>query len=337
MSNEENIPKKTQEKNLFEEILSNENNYDINQIPTSNHHEELTASYNSEIENNEIIRINPKSKLSVKNKNGFSTKSGSKNLSRNQSKNTSSANLLKNKTKRTYDFNNSIKEDKNSKKNKINEILSCESSKNEDNERNISKNRKLTDEDCLEKMKEKFPNDKGLTKTFITRKLKKKIMINRFLDYINFEKIKNIENTIPKKSGPNNFVKFSLKISSDEDLKLNSNLVYYIKDLFINHFIVLKKTEEKKKILFGGTINKDIINFLKIISSDDFRKKFNLISGKVKTYAFYEELVFEFSNRKDVNTKNLSDEEINNMLKQYDCLEYMRNCYENIKKIRISE
>ncbi len=201
-----------------------------------------------------------------------------------------------------------------------------------------NRGRKLTDEECLEKMKEKLPNDKSLTKTFITRKLRKKVMINRFLDYNNFDlTVKNVESTIPKKSGPNNYIKFSLKTNIEEELKTNSNIVYFVKDLFITHFIVLKKKDNLKKIIIGGSINKDIIFFLKKIASLEFKEKFKIVSAKIKAYAFYEELVYEFSRRKDICLKNITPDDINDLIKQYEYLTHMRKCYEDIKNIRINE
>lgn len=198
--------------------------------------------------------------------------------------------------------------------------------------------RKLNDEECLEKMKEKLPNDTGLTKTFITRKLRKKVMIIRLLDYSKFDStVKNIETTIPKKSGPNNFIKFIVKTTSDDEFKLNSNLIYYLKDLFITNFIVLKIKDNEKKIIIAGSINKDIVCFLKKIATLEFKEKFRVTFAKVKAYAFYEELIYEFANRKDISSKNLTDEDINELLKQYEYLKHMRICYEEIKKIRISQ
>jgi len=202
----------------------------------------------------------------------------------------------------------------------------------------IQGGRKLTDEECLEKMKEKLPNNLTLTKTFITRKLRKRIMINRILDYMKFDiTVKNLENSIPKKSGPNNFIKFSVKITSEDGFKINSNLLYFLKDLFITHFIVLKKSGEEKKIIIAGSITKDIIFFLKKICNLEFKEKYSAFSAKVKAFAFYEELVYEFSQRKDVISKNLTEEDIENLLKEYDYLVHMRNCYEDVKKIRINE
>lgn len=204
------------------------------------------------------------------------------------------------------------------------------------------KKRKLTDEESLEKMKEKFPNDQALTKTFITRKLLKRIMISRNLDYENFnETVKNVENTIPKKSGANNFIKFSLITNNEQEFKINSNLIYFIKDLFITHFIILRKKPKESgngslmKIIFGGTINKDILFFLRHIATVDFRDKFKIKSAKIRVFAFYEELVYEFSKKKDIDSKNLIQSEIDEYVKQFEYLSYVRKCYEEIKQIRI--
>jgi hypothetical protein len=185
-------------------------------------------------------------------------------------------------------------------------------------------------------MKEKFPNDQALTKTFITRKLLKRIMISRDLDYENFNgSVKNIENSIPKKSGANNFIKFSFVTNSEEAFKINSDLIYFIKDLFITHFILLKKKENKMKIVFGGTIGKDIIYFLKQIANLDFKEKYEIKFAKIRVYAFYEELVYEFSQKNHIHSKNLIQNENDEYVKQFEYLTYVRKCYEEIKQIRI--
>ena len=144
-----------------------------------------------------------------------------------------------------------------------------------------------------------------------------------------------MENSIPKKSGPNNFIKLSVKTTSEEEFKINSNLLYFLKDLFITNFVVLKNKNNVKKIIIAGSINKDIIHFLKRIATLEFKEKYHVVSAKVKAYAFYEELVHEFAERKDVVAKNLTSEDIDGLLKQFEYLTHMRNCYEEIKKIRI--
>lgn len=199
--------------------------------------------------------------------------------------------------------------------------------------------RKLTEEECLVKMLERLPHSQGLTKTFISRKLRKKVMISRLLEYKNnyIGTVKNVETTIPKKSGPNNFIKFSMKISNDDEFKINSSLVYFLKDLFITHFLVLKKNDNQKKIIIAGSITKDIIFFLKKIANAEFRDKYSIISAKVKAYAFYEELIYEFHQRNDITTKNLTQEDIDNFLKQFEYLNHMRSCYEDVLRLRVKD
>lgn len=285
--------------------------------------------------------LKKKTKRSSTNK---KSKLNAKSISKNSSSN--SLNVKKsNNNKKAYDINIINNESPNSSPviENINAIIKNSNQKeddeiSEDEKLENNQGRRLTDEECLEKMKEKLPNDKGLTKTFITRKLRKKVMIKRALDYNRFETtVKNIENSIPKKSGPNNFIKFRVKTTSDDEFKTNSNLLYFLRDLFITNFIVLKNKDNEKKIIIAGSISKDIINFLKKIATIEFREKYHVTSAKVKAYAFYEELVHEFTERKDIASKNLTDDDIDGLLKQYEYLTHMRNCYEEIKKTRIIE
>ena len=89
------------------------------------------------------------------------------------------------------------------------------------------------------------------------------------------------------------------------------------------------------KIIFGGTISKDIVHFLKQISTLDFKEKYSIKSAKIRVFAFYEELVYEFSQKNPIDSKNLIQNEIDEYVKQFEYLTYVRKCYEEIKQIRI--
>lgn len=197
--------------------------------------------------------------------------------------------------------------------------------------------RKLNDEECLEKMKEKFPEDKGLTKTFITRKLKKRIMIYRKLDFVDEDTYKNVENTIPKKTGPNSYLKVTMEICNKEDFSLNSPLMYCMKDLFDAYFIIFKEKEGKMKIVIAGHITKDIISYLKKVSGEEFRNKFSVQTMKIKAYAFYEELVHEFCHRENIADKKIDEDEIKEHQEKFDYLTRMRKAYEDIKLIKVEK
>lgn len=321
---------KAKKKKQSSKSNKNSSNKSLNSKGKSNKNNSLLKKKTKRNNNNQS-NANSKSKAKAK----ASLKISSKQTSISN-KNPNNSNLIEN-----VSLNSSAEAEN------INAISKKEKKQNQNEEKNNRENsekdenssgRKLTDEECLEKMKEKLPNDKGLTKTFITRKLRKKVMITRVLDYSRFDAtVKNVENSIPKKTGPNNFVKFSLKTTSEDEFKINSNLLYFIKDLFITNFIVLKSKDNVKKIVIAGSIDKDIIYFLKKIATLEFKEKYNVTSAKVKAYAFYEELVHEFTERTDVVSKNLNDDDIQGLLKQFEYLTHMRKCYEEIKKIRIAE
>ncbi len=186
-------------------------------------------------------------------------------------------------------------------------------------------------------MKEKFTDDKGLTKTFITRKLKKRIMIYRKLDFNDEDTYKNVENTIPKKTGPNSYLKVTMEICNKEDYSLNSPLMYCLKDLFDAYLIVFKEKEGKMKIVIAGHITKDIITYLKKVSGEEFRNKFSVQVMKIKAYAFYEELVHEFCNRENIVDKKIDEDEVKEHEEKYDYLTKMRKAYEEIKLIKVEK
>ena len=200
-----------------------------------------------------------------------------------------------------------------------------------------AKFRKLTDEECLGKMKDLFPQDKGLTKTFITRKLKKRIMINRKLDYNSEETYKEVEHTIPKKTGPNSYLKVTMEICDKDEFNLNSSLMCFIKDFFNAYFIVFKNKDKRMKIVIAGHITKDIISFLKKVSSEEYKNKHSVLIMKVKAYAFYEELINEFYKREGVVAKKINDTEIKDYVDQFNYLRKMRNAYEEIKMMKVDK
>lgn len=252
---------------------------------------------------------------------------------------TSSANnkhkSTKKPTKNTSSPNNANIDDEN-----ININLNSDNEENEDLKNKVgedSQTRKLTDEESLEKMKELFPEDKGLTKTFITRKLKKRISIDRKLDFNDEETFKGVENTIPKKSGPNSFLKVTMEICNKDDFSLNSNLIFFMKDLFKAYFIFFKEKEKKMKIVFVGHITKDIISFLKKVSSEEFRNKYSVQTMKIRAYAFYEELIHEFYKRENIIAKKINDADIKDYIKQFDLITQMRKAYEEIKQLKVDK
>jgi hypothetical protein len=226
--------------------------------------------------------------------------------------------------------NENGKEDENENENE-NQVENNEESA-EDNNSTI---RKLTDEECLAKMKENFNIIKGLTKTFITRKLRKRIMIKRLIDYNNELTYNNIEKTIPKKSGLNNFIKATFVICDKEEFKKDSNLMSYLKNLFNIYYIFFKNDEGKFKFLISGQITKDISYFLRNITCDEFKNKFSVQSAKIKAYAFYEELICELEKKPNIELKNLNEEALENFKNQYDNLQKMRKIYEEIRMIRV--
>jgi len=200
---------------------------------------------------------------------------------------------------------------------------------------NDSTIRKLTDEECLAKMKEKFEVAKGLTKTFITRKLRKRVMIKRLIDYNNEVTYNNIEKTIPKKSGLNNSIKATFEICDKEESKIDSDLIKYLMNLFNNYYIFFKNDEGKFKFLISGQIIKDISYFLRNITCDEFKNKFSVQSAKIKAYAFYEELICEIENKPNREIKTLNEEEIIKYKQQFDHLQNMRTFYEDLRKIKV--
>lgn len=184
-------------------------------------------------------------------------------------------------------------------------------------------------------MKIEYPEDYSLTKTFLARKLKKRIMIFRYLNYHDESTYKGVENTIPKKTGPNSYIRITLELTTKENFSLNSPLMSFAKELFNNYFIIMKDKDSKMTVVFAGNIQKDISTFLKKIANDEFKIKFQVKSAKVKAYAFYEELISEMSKKENITLKQIDEAEIESCLDQFEYLQKLRKSYDEIKKIKI--
>ncbi len=198
--------------------------------------------------------------------------------------------------------------------------------------------RKLTDEECLEKIKELFPEDQSLTKTFITRKLKKRIAVYRKLNFNNEETFKGVENTIPKKTGPNSYLKLTIEVCNKHDFSVNSPLSCFMKDFFVNaYFIILKQKQKRMIINFAGQINIDLVSFLKKVSSEEFPNDYSVQTMKIKAYAFYEELVYEFSQKENISAKKINETELKDYVSKFNLLTKMRKAYDEIKLIKVDK
>lgn len=162
-------------------------------------------------------------------------------------------------------------------------------------------------------------------------------MINRKLDYNSEETYKDVAHSIPKKSGPNSYLKVTMEICDKDEFDLNSSLMYFIKDLFNAYFIIFKEKEKKMKIVIAGHITKDIISFLKKVSSEEFKNKHSVLTMKIKAYAFYEELVSEFNKRERIVAKKINEAEIRDYVEQFSCLTKMRKAYEEIKLMKVDK
>lgn len=160
-------------------------------------------------------------------------------------------------------------------------------------------------------------------------------MIFRLLNFSEEETYKGVENTIPKKTGPNSYIKFTIEIKNKEQFSLNSPLMYFVRELFHSYFIIFKEKDSKIKIVIAGNIQKDIVTFLKKIANDEFKNKYSVKTAKVKAYAFYEELIYEFSRKENIAYKQINEADLKGYVDLYNYLEKLRQSYEEIRKIRV--
>ena len=196
----------------------------------------------------------------------------------------------------------------------------------------IIRKRRLKDVDLLEILQKDFPANSyvhKVSKTFISRRLYKKVIYRHIFDYkedgtIEENKLRSAgESTVYK------YGKFTFKFENDEIKnldKIDELLGKELKQQFA------KLDTENKEYIIGGKIGSLAIELITRVFRQNLFEELAVVRVTLEFYEFYEELVSEF-NEKEKNVRIIfCDEKILSGLREdWKNLEMVRNYIKQIK------
>ena len=195
-----------------------------------------------------------------------------------------------------------------------------------------SRQRKLRDFELLAILQKNYPNNgyiMKVSKTFISRRLKKKVIYRHVFEYkengnIKENKLRTAGETMVYKYGRFifKFVDDEIKNTEELDELIGQNL----KSLFS------KLDEENKNYILGGKIGMSAPELINKIFRQNLYAKYEVVQAIVEFYEFYEELVNDF-NDKDPNVRIINCDEITlkNLRSDFKNLQIVRNTIKQIK------
>jgi hypothetical protein len=210
---------------------------------------------------------------------------------------------------------------KNSGKKQKTEDNSNQISENENNDDEETKKQRLSDEECTDKMKEKFGNNfKGITKTFLTRKLTKKVIWSSEFDFKSSDPFSELRDII--KSATYKYAKINFSISH-----YPTNALELVKSLFKKYILTYKE----KQLTVAGEMDGELENLVEKFRDEELVKKFHIDFMKIEVYAFMEEILAEFDDKDENTLKNYSDEEIETLRNDWETIQQMRVYWKELK------
>jgi len=191
------------------------------------------------------------------------------------------------------------------------------------------KNR-LSDEECVEIIKNAFPDVKTISKTFLTRKLTKKVTWASEYDFQECDFDKNQKEIV--KSATYKYVKLNFYIEDRLQYDFDSNFVKIFIGQLKNYMIKLDNINNM--ITVAGELEKlELEDFLKSLKDVSHKENYLLLSAKVEVYAFFEELFFEFETDGFPIFKNLNDDEVEKIKVEWERIKQLRVMWKDLKGI----
>ena len=192
---------------------------------------------------------------------------------------------------------------------------------------------KLKDVDLLSILQKNFPTNsyvRRVSKTFISRRLYKKVIYRHVFDY---KKDGNIVENKLRSSGESTvykYGKFIFKFYNDEITNMDKIDEIFGKEMKQQF---AKLDEENNEYIIGGKIGCSYIELISKIFRKNLYREFSVVQAILEFYEFYEELVSEF-NEKEENVRIIfCDEKIlNNLRDDWKNLEMVRNYIKQIKE-----
>lgn len=191
---------------------------------------------------------------------------------------------------------------------------------------------KLSDEECVEYMKNAFPDVKTISKTFLTRKLTKKVTWSSEYDFNDGDFEKNQKEIV--KSATYKFIKITLNVKDSQQFNFDSGLIKIFTGKLKNYMI---KLDNNNIIAIAGDLDKmELEEFLTNLKDPDLKENYKLVNAKVEIYAFFEELFMEFESDESDEFhifKNMNDEEIEKMKSEWEKIKKLRVMWKDLKGI----
>lgn len=258
---------------------------------------------------------------------------------KDETESVSSNDEIKSKTKKRKKFlGRKHKREKNGKINSKNkksrdyrDKKKLKKSTNDSVKDNKSENSKESIEEILTKIKETIPNCGFISKTFLTRKLRKRIIWSCHYIYSDGEDIK-IEKIKEDKSFNYKYIKLSLQLPNIESVNYNSEIFSHLGKYFSNFVKMINKQDNT--IIIAGDLNSAVSNFddfiEKVINDMDLYKSYSVLDCKVEVYAFYEELIADFD--LNLTPNNFIESDIERLQNDWDRLTKIREMWNEYKK-----
>ena len=193
--------------------------------------------------------------------------------------------------------------------------------------------RRLRDFELLAILQKNYPNNgyiRKVSKTFISRRLNKKVIYRHVFEYnedgsIKENKLRTAGETMVYKYGS-----FSFKFINDEIKKkdeLNELMASNLKSQFS------KIDTENKIYIIGGKIGLLALELINKVFRKNLYKEYSVVQVVVEFYEFYEELVNEFNEKINPTVKIINCDEITlkNLRSDFKNLQLVRNTIKQIK------
>ena len=192
--------------------------------------------------------------------------------------------------------------------------------------------RKLRDVDLLAIIQKEFPTNSyvnKISKTFISRRLYKKVIYRHVFDYkengkLEEHKLRSVGESFVYKYGKAIFKFYDDKVKNTD--RIDEIIGKELRQLFT------KVDVENKEYIVGGKIGCSASELVGKIFRKKYFRELSVVQAILEFYEFYEELVSEFD-EKDENVKIISCDEkfLNNLRDDYKNLQMVRNYIRQIK------
>jgi len=215
----------------------------------------------------------------------------------------------------------------------IQNILSKKNNNNTTPTSHSGRQRRLRDFELLAILQKNYPSNsyiRKVSKTFISRRLNKKVIYRHVFEYkedgsIKENKLRTAGETMVYKYGS-----FSFKFINDEIKKkdeLNELMASNLKSQFS------KIDTENKIYIIGGKIGLLALELINKVFRKNLYKDYSVVQVVVEFYEFYEELVNEFNEKINPTVKIINCDEITlkNLRSDFKNLQLVRNTIKQIK------